>query len=124
MFVIARAPEFRGRWVGGDRSQRLAEIARLNSNYFFELRRDLADLNYRRALETDTEARMYMFVYGERLHEMYRRYGLDAFYSGTTYAILLQVPDLIQEAIESCAGFEKKNCIGGEAPNEAKMPHA
>ena len=75
MFVIAGDRHIGARHFSVQHRAVLANwiIARANSEYFSDLRREFEQINYKRALATSYESRMYLFCYSARRLEAFAK---------------------------------------------------
>jgi hypothetical protein len=117
MFVIRRAPEVFRSWRRLD-SNGSTLLPGLNGLYFNDVRRDLREFNYKRALEANHEARLFIFTYEEGYQELFRRFGLDAFYCNGPSLVINVMPDLIQLLVERLATTELARARGIEVTEE------
>jgi hypothetical protein len=85
--------------------------AGVNQNYFSELRQELRQLNYDRAVESDYEARLYIFAYADRQHSLFRHHGLAAFLGAGPYLVLNEMPNLLLLALRDFAQIENPHMI-------------
>ncbi|MCK1377699.1 NACHT domain-containing protein, partial [Bradyrhizobium sp. 24] len=76
-------------WVG----------ARSNSEYFQELRDSTQGENFARAVKSASEARAYLFSYGQRHLELFHKHRWQAFYGSTEYSPLIEMPNLFLETL-------------------------
>lgn len=93
-------------WVG----------ARSNGDYFEELRNSAEKENFTRALSSPSEARAYIFSYGQKHLDLFRKHSWEIFSGPAEYPVLTEIPNLLLETLCTYANTDQSVRHWGREP--------
>jgi hypothetical protein len=80
------------------------------SSYFRPVNAMMKSLNYERAIKDVYEARLYIFVYGDRRFQLVKRHGIGALLGDGPHLVFAHLNDLVLDIIEEYPYMAKAGC--------------